>query len=229
MARISFLIFLAMVAPSLVGCAGGGALKPVTAARAEPPDETRGFTGGNSYYQYLLSKLSSYRGDGEVALNHLERAVNLDPKSSFLEQEISRQQVEANSIDEALAAAKRSLESDCENQDARLLLGKLYSARKQSAEPESEYEAAIRIDPSSEEAHISLAREYLLQKKYDRAIETVKRLKRTVPDSTVASYYLGTIYSNYKKDYPRAIQSFQDVLEDDPDDIRSLQLLGQIY
>ncbi len=184
---------------------------------------------GNRYYYYLLAKLNAFEGNQEFALEDLKRTVEVDPQSSFLREELARGNIEANRIEEALGAVREAIRLDPKNQSAHLTLGKLYSARKETALAIEEYQKAIQLNPKDEEAHVSLAREYLGQDKIDRGIEVLQRLKKEVPTSTTGSFLLATVYSGFKKDAPRAIVLYEQVLYDNPDDVRTLQALGQLY
>ncbi|MBL7685095.1 MAG: tetratricopeptide repeat protein [Deltaproteobacteria bacterium] len=183
----------------------------------------------NAYYFYTVSKFENYEGNIEDALESLNQTLELEPQSSFLTQEMARQKVEANRIEEAFEAIKKSIELDPQNQEAHLILGKLYTARKQSAEAIQEYQKAILINPKEEEGYASLAREYMIQKDFNRAIEAIQALRKINPNSLTANYYLGTIYSTFKKDIPKAIEAFKDILEENPDEGKALQALGQLY
>lgn len=233
-------IALILTVTAFVGCASSHSSLAKNSSAAQQanarfPDLSEKFNNvkkapdGNSYYYFVLAKLSAFEGNSEGALYLIDKAIEQDKSSSFLEEVKARESVDANRIELALTAAQRSVDLNPKNQEALLLLGKLYSAKRMTNEAMAQYQEVLKLNPKSEDAYISIAREYMMRKETDLAIATITRMKRAIPDSYAGDYYLGTLYSTFKKDYPKALLVFKQILQENPEDSRSLQALGQIY
>lgn len=231
---------LILVLSALAGCASSqaGSVKkstPAKRSKANFPDLKETFNNvkkapeGNAYYYFVLSKLGAYEGNTEGSLYLIDKAIEQDKSSAFLEEEKARSSIEANRIDQAMASAQRAIDLDPKNQGALLLLGKLYSAKKMTNEAMHQYQQILKINPKSEEAYLAMAREYILRKEPDAAIAVLARMKKALPELLTGDYYLGSIYSGFKKNYPKAVEVFKTILQENPDEIRALQSLGQIF
>lgn len=233
-------ILLSIVLTTLAACSTShtGLIKKSShssRSKASFPDQGEKFNNvrkapeGNSYYYYVLSRLGTYEGNVEGSLYLVDKAIEQDKSSSFLLGEKAQTSIEANRIDDAISSAKRAIDLNPKNQDALLLLGKIYSAKKMSNEAMSQFNQLLKINPKSEEAYLALAREYVLRKDYDAAILSLTRMKKVLPNSLAADYYLGSIYSGFKKNFSKAEEVFQQIVQENPEEIKAWQALGQIY
>lgn len=184
---------------------------------------------GNSILHYIDSRLYNLREADDRSLEALRRSVESDAGSSYLHAELGRTLAEQSQFEQATLEAEKALEISPNAPQNHLLRGKLYSIRHMSPEAVSSYEACIKLDAKMEECYTMLAREELLQKQPEAALKTIGRLLKQDADSAAALQYQGTIYSNYLKDPKKAAASFLKIIEDDPEDVRSLAALAQIY
>jgi tetratricopeptide (TPR) repeat protein len=99
--------------------------------------------------------------------------------------------------------------------ESHLLLGQLYGLAHDSAKAEAEFKAAQKIDPSSEEVVLSMARLYTEQGNLEKAAQVIE----SVPEddrSGRMDFALAGIYDQLKR--PKdAVKAYQGALEDDPD------------
>lgn len=101
---------------------------------------------------------------------------------------------------------------DLEN---HLLLGQLYGLNHESAKSEDQFKIAQKLDPSSEEVILSLARLYSEEGNFNRAARTITDL---APNDRSArlNFALAGIYDQLK--VPKeAAKAYQAVLDEDPD------------
>jgi tetratricopeptide (TPR) repeat protein len=107
----------------------------------------------------------------------------------------------------------------------RLLLGQLYSVDHNSAKAEEQFKAAQKIDPSSEEVVLNLARLYSEQGDTNRAIEVLN----AIPDDDQTprtAFALGNAYDQIKEP-KKAIAAYRRSLDLDPSNLDAERSLAQ--
>lgn len=184
---------------------------------------------GNSALHYIDSRLHELRDQEQFSVEALRKAMNEDPNSSYLHGELARNLAQGNQFEQASLEIDKALQLEPNNPNLHLLRGKLHSVKQESDSSISEYETCIRLKPDESECYIMLAREYGLQKKPEKAIATVNRLLKVDPDASDAYYYLGTLYAAQSNRTDQAVEAFKEVLERDPDDVKALASLAQLY
>jgi Tfp pilus assembly protein PilF len=184
---------------------------------------------GNAVLHYIDSRLYKLRQQDEASLKALRESVADDPGSSYLHAELSRHLAEADQFEQATLESDEALRLSPQDANHHLLRGKLYSVKKLSDQALQEYEKCIQMQPDVEECYTMKTRELLLQKEYPQALATIERLLKADPQSTTGWFYLGSIYSTYLKNPQKAVTAFKNALEEDPEDLKVLAALSQIY
>ncbi|KAB2836584.1 tetratricopeptide repeat protein, partial [bacterium] len=232
---IWLLLGLALGASGCVSARKQAAAAEPVAADATPVKRDKLFGSGdvqpqgNSALHYIDARLYELRDQDQSTLEALRLALQNDPDSSYLHGEMARNLAQGNQFEQAALEADKALQLDPGNPGLHLLRGKLLSVRQQSDAAVLEYEKCIKLKPDLEECYTMLAREHALQKRNDKAVSTVKRLLKVDPASTSGLYYLGTLYSADPTKTREAIQAFKDILDEDPDDLKAMASLAQIY
>lgn len=93
-------------------------------------------------------------------------------------------------------------------------------------------EQAVQIDPSQGGAFVSLARAYRRLKKWPELISALERhLDETTDRTTKIDLYLamGAVYRDESQDLNRAIDSFQAVVDAEPNHLPALEALSKLY
>lgn len=111
------------------------------------------------------------------------------------------------------------------NSDDHLLLGRLYRLQDEFHKAEAEFQAAIKLDPNSEEAITALA--FLYNEEGDNTRAT--QLLTSIPDaSKSAKLYsaLGYVYEQ-QKDYKKAIDSYRHAIALDRDNLDAIRGLAE--
>lgn len=105
------------------------------------------------------------------------------------------------------------------NLENHLLLGQLYGLSHDSAKSENEFKTAQKIDSSSEEVVLSLARLYSEQGDLQRAATTITAVPADDRSSRM-DFALAQIYEQLKR--PKdAVIAYQAALEEDPDNVEA--------
>ncbi len=111
------------------------------------------------------------------------------------------------------------------NSDDHLLLGRLYRLQDEFHKAEAEFQAAIKLDPNSEEAITALA--FLYNEEGDNTRAT--QLLTSIPDANKsAKLYsaLGYVYEQ-QKDYKKAIDSYRHAIALDRDNLDAIRGLAE--
>ena len=95
------------------------------AAFAQPP---AGDQRGQAYFEFMLARRLEAQGNDAGALEALQRAIALDPKSAELQAELAGFHARQNNGEQAVAAAERALKIDPNNIEAHRMLGLVFSA-----------------------------------------------------------------------------------------------------
>jgi tetratricopeptide (TPR) repeat protein len=111
---------LVLVAVALLSGAGVASAQQQTAAATD--------TRGQAYFEFLLARRLEAQGDTNGALESLQRAVKLDPKSAELYAELAGFYGRQNKGSESVEAAEKALTLDPNNVEAHRMLGLVLAA-----------------------------------------------------------------------------------------------------
>ncbi|MBI2678992.1 MAG: tetratricopeptide repeat protein [Candidatus Koribacter versatilis] len=109
------------------------------------------------------------------------------------------------------------------NGDTFLLLGRLYRLNNEMLKAESAFKQAVKLDPQSEEAVVSLAYLYSEEGDSSRAIATLN----SVPDKSGKIWAAMGVTYEQQKDYKKAIDAFKKAVEFDKDNLDAQRGLAQ--
>lgn len=126
-----------------------------------------------------------------------------------------------------LAIAEFTQISELEPQDIQnhLVLGQLYTVNHQSDKARSQFEAAQKIDPNSEDVALNLSRLYSETGDMKRAIATLQAVPQEDRTAKLA-FALGANYDQIK-DTKKAVAAYQQSVDLDPDNLDARRGLAQ--
>ena len=106
-----------------------------------------------------------------------------------------------------------------------LVLGRLYRLGEDRVKAEKEFQTAVKLQPSSEEAVTTLAILYTDEGDYSRALSVLE----AIPDKERTSKVYSTLGFTYeqKKDYKKAISNYSKAVDQDSDNLDALRGLAQ--
>ena len=155
--------------------------------------------------------LAAHKLLGRIYLRSLGDVQNGGPSSQMLQLAIAE-------YTKIVALEPKSVED-------RLLLGQLYSFNHDSAHAEEQFQAARKIDPSSEDVVLNIARLYTEQGDMKRAIQVLSAVPQA--DQTAKTEYaLGASYDQIK-DTKNAIIAYKKALDLEPDNLDVERALAQ--
>jgi tetratricopeptide (TPR) repeat protein len=106
-----------------------------------------------------------------------------------------------------------------------LVLGRLYRLGEDRLKAEKEFQTAVKLQPSSEEAVTTLAILYTDEGDFTRALNVLE----AIPDKERTSKVYSTLGFTYeqKKDYKKAISNYSKAVDQDSDNLDALRGLAQ--
>lgn len=130
-----------------------------------------------------------------------------------------------NTLDLAIAEFEKIVALEPKSVEDRMILGQLYTVKHQPAKAEEQFNIARQADPDSEEVVLNLARVYAENGDLDKAAKAIE----SVPESERTGRMeltLGATYAQLKR--PKdALAAFQRAADLQPDDVPTLNALGQ--
>ena len=167
----------------------------------------------------LKSGMDLYQNkDYAGAARAFKGALSMAPNSSFSKDAakyLAMAQLNLGRTDKAIEAYQTSIRLNPDLAEPHVDLAKLYFSLKKYKEAETEYAAAVRIEPSSTN-HYSLGQAYLFQDRYTEAEAEFNEVRRMEPNSPYSAYGLGLAYSKQGR-YEKAIDLFEEATTLDRD------------
>jgi len=117
------------------------------------------------------------KGDQDLAIDQMERAVELSAGDPKLVQRLGRMYLEVGRIREAEDHSQWALETDRNSAEAWRLHGDCLRAAQELDSALSAYHRSLSIQPDFSEVQISTAEIYLLQSRHDRVLATLDRIQ----------------------------------------------------
>ena len=167
----------------------------------------------------LLSRIAARRGDKDLALSEIRRALELSPNEAPLHETLALFEVgdatKSASVEDEL---KKSIALDPKSVNAKLLLAAFYAKNNRWPEAEQTCLSAIATDPKNLTARESLAQIYLKQNNQPKAEETLRQASNDLADNPqgvrlLADYYTATgqidkakaEFAGLAKKYPKSL------------------------
>jgi tetratricopeptide (TPR) repeat protein len=146
----------------------------------------------------LLSRVAAVRGQKELALEEIRKALELSPNEAMLHETLALLEVgdatQGASVEDEL---KKAVALDPKSVNVKLLLAGLYAKNSRWPEAEQACQNAIATDPKNLTARVSLAQIYLKQGDQTKAEEALRQASNDLADSPqgvllLADYYVGS-------------------------------------
>lgn len=183
---------------------------------------------GDARLEYAQGMLSADLGYPEAAVTSFRRALQLNPGSQVVRQDLAAALVRTGKWSEA-AEILGPLAMSRPNSFQLAYLNALALQNSQhTKEAEAEARRALALDPNSADTHILLGLTLSSQSRYDEAISELARAAEIAPDSFDAQFYLGrTRYA--RSDTAGAAAALQKAVSLRPEDSEARFLLGTIF
>lgn len=97
------------------------------------------------------------------------------------------------------------------------LLGQVFLTKQRPAEALAQFQKAVRLDPSSAEAHLNCADAWIGCNDFEAAERSLQRARQLAPRSAVPWVRLGLLYDKQQR-WQEAVSAYQSALERDPEE-----------
>jgi len=215
---------------------------PAAPAQEAPnADEKR----GDAYYHFSLAHLYQQLALQFVRQEYVDRAVSeyrlaieADPDSNYLREELIKLYASINKLDDAVAEANVMLERDPDNPATYKLLGKVYTGYavdRRSGTNQGMLNSAIEqlekareLDPKDTETLLDLSQLYRVGRSMTQAKETLEALLEIEPDNGDALTVLAGVYLETGEP-EKGVEALERVTKADGTDRRRMGMLAEAY
>ena len=182
---------------------------------------------GDVRLEYAQGMLSADLGYPEAAVVNFRRALQLNPGSEIVRQDLGAALVRVGQWSEAAEVLGPLGKSQPNSYQVAYLIALALENSRHAKEAEAEARRAVALDTRSADAHTLLGLTLSSQDRYDEAISELTRAADLAPDSFDAEFYLGrTRYA--RSDTAGAAAALRKAVSLRPEDPEARFLLGTI-
>ena len=150
----------------------------------------------SSYYYYTEAQLAIKKGRIEQAIQLLQKASEIDPRSVFLDLELASLYLNQKKTAEAVRILEKGLATDPEHVEALIFYGNINHKLKQNDKAKQAYEKVIEIAPDKEERVYLLLGSILMEEgDLDKAFDIYQGLVTIFPASFAGHFFMGKIHA----------------------------------
>jgi tetratricopeptide (TPR) repeat protein len=198
-------------------------------ALREPVSKDR----AESYYYFVLSKVSSANGDVDRALSLMKKALEYNRESSEINLELAMLLGGMGKPQDAIAYAQEAARLDPQDAAPHWVLARLYlraqpNLNGEFAKAVQELEKIRELDPENGNVYFLLGGAYQDLNEPEKAIQAYEKYQEIVRDTDGGYFEIARFYSG-NGNTEKAIDYLKKGLEIQPDSLNSLGLLGKIY
>ena len=140
----------------------------------------------------------------------------------------AQREIDKNDFENAIAPLQKVLADQPDFAYAHFQLGYVYTALKRSADARAEYERAIALDPKMAEAYLNLGILLFEEQEYAAAVVPLRKAVDLLPAMSRPRSFLAAAQDR-SGDPVGAAQTFETVLNLDPNDLTANHYLGDLY
>jgi tetratricopeptide (TPR) repeat protein len=148
----------------------------------------------NEYFYFLATQKERRAGHTDKAIVLLEKAIEIDPDSSYLHRELATIFLQNKEEAKALEVLDELLAKHPDDIKGLILYGGIQQFRKQNDAAIRVYEKVIGIDPSQEKIYSLLGGLYLEGNQLDSSQRVLEKLVEKFPKSYAGHFLLGRVY-----------------------------------
>jgi tetratricopeptide (TPR) repeat protein len=148
----------------------------------------------SSDYHFAMAQAYVSDGNTDRAIEEYKLALVHDPDAAIIYVRLAAEYVKKGMLTAALETAQNAVAKNPKGikaNDARMILGGIYSTLRERQKAIEQYEAILASDPKNEEAAVFKAQALVESSKIKEAVEHLRRFVKGNSESAVAWYYLG--------------------------------------
>ncbi len=182
-----------------------------------------------AYARFMQAVMENAAGRHENAISDLEDALSKDKTASAILLELANTSFMLNDVKGAETWLNRLLQKEPDNLRAKSMLARIYASTNRDMDALSLLESVLKGATDDKEALFMAGMVYAKERDYARAIDVFKRLANMPgKEAVTANYYLAFFYKELK-DYSKAIQCLEKILDINPTAASVHLALGSIY
>jgi len=181
-----------------------------SSAAAEDTSPLSSFSINRAPFHYSLGIQAYLNGRLDEAIDELEKALTLDPQSTFLTIELASLLSEKGDLNKAIDLCEKAAKRD-DDWELHLLLGGLYLNKGNRIGALREYEKVISLNDKNTQALLYAAILYSEDKDPNHALILLDKLLTLEPNHLLGNFYAGKILSKKGK-YLEAEEKLKKVL-----------------
>jgi tetratricopeptide (TPR) repeat protein len=181
-----------------------------------------------AFNEFQKAGEESQNGNTLKAIEHLEKAVKVDPKFYEAFNNLGVQYQKMKQWDKAIGAYQQAISIRNDSAKPHINLGNLYLVLQQTELAIESFKQALAFDPNSVVAHLALGQIYFREQKFDLAAEHLETATRLAPHKSHDGFLQLAQLCILQQEYPRArnvLAAMQDYFPEDPDAKRLLSTI----
>lgn len=169
-------------------------------------------------------------GDDDLTMRAFQSAVGVNPERSTFHSAVGILYAEQANWDKAFPYLEKALEINPDDVDALFSLGCHYLEENNNlSQAVGLLSKAIRVDKMFAHAYHNLAQAYMMIDDIDKAVATLKKLLKNIPDDIDAHNTLAQIYTNFMNEPQKGVHHYRKVLAMEPENNDLWFELGSVY
>lgn len=191
-ARIAACLIAVLLMTGGAGCTVPSAEVNVKAAK--PPSKTA--SGYESpFYYFSRAQFEMLHDELEKAIEHLVKAISLDPNSIYLKKELATLYLHLDESEKAFGIMEDILALQPDDIETLTIYGKMHQIAERNAEAKKIYSKIINLDPRQKQIYLLLGGLFLNDGDFDNAEAVYSTLRRQFPDFYLSHFYLAKVYA----------------------------------
>ncbi len=182
--------------------------------------------------EYLHTLIEANRqkvlGNFEAVRSLYEKCIELNPQSATAYYELASYYIQQNNYEKAITLGKKAIALSPENVWYQALMGVLYKQTRQFTKAVKVYKKLIKQNSERVDFVYELAYLYMYVGKLNNAIKTFDDIEKRYGVEESICLEREKIYT-YKKQYTKANQEIQKLIDTDPNEIRYWGMLAESY
>ena len=165
-------IFAVFVA---AGCAASS-VEQTSAPATAPTRPQAYYEPENQYYYFTAAEIQRKKGNLDKSIVLLQKAIEIDPKSLYLQRELATIYLQNKEYDKAFATLEELLRKYPNDIKALIIYGGIKQVHKENQEAIAAYEKILALDPKQERIYSLLGSLYMEAGDLTRAKDVFTRL-----------------------------------------------------
>ncbi len=193
-------------------------------ANVSPISPDTNLSAALAHYSQGIVAADSTPVDHHKAIKHFERALSIDPDRWRVIKRLAKEYTALKRVDDTQGVLEQACRSDASNFEARIWLTRIYQEKKLHEATIESAKLAIALKPDNTEAYLRLIRTLIEAENYPEIFPAIDAASTNTPHTDLIQSFVLSLGKalNVDKQYAYAIECFQRVLQQTPENIEGL-------